>query len=147
MTKETAMKTNLMLIFPGTCEEAFGFYEKVFGTERLFTMRFGEAPEGAPMPPSVKEASANRILHTAMPLGGITLMGCDSPAGQVDGISGFAVSVDSPDEAKVRKVFAELSEGGSVMMPLAKTFWSPLFGMLKDKYGVSWMVSIPGPQG
>ncbi len=85
-------------------------------------------------------------MHTAMPLGGIVLMGCDSPPGHVEGIGGFHVSLDSPDEEKVRRVFAELSEGGSVIMPLAPTFWSPLFGMCRDKFGVGWMVSVPGPQ-
>jgi PhnB protein len=137
-----AMKTNLMLVFPGTCDEAFGFYEGVFGSQRVMTMRFSDAPGGSPVP----EESANLVMHTSMPLGGILLMGCDAPKGREEPIGGFTVSIDTADEPAVRRVFAALSEGGSVSMPLAPTFWSPLFGMCKDKFGVGWMVSVPGPQ-
>jgi PhnB protein len=135
------MKTNLHLVFPGTCREAFAFYEKAFGSKVQFTMTFGEAPEGTPTPPDAKDL----VMHTAMPLGSITLMGCDAPKGREEALGGFQISVDSSDEAEVRRVFAALSEGGSVQMPLQKTFWSPLFGMLKDRFGVGWMVSVPGP--
>jgi PhnB protein len=105
-------------------------------------MTFGETPAGTSAPPGAKDL----ILHMAMPLGGITLMGCDAPAGREETLGGFQVSVDSEDEAEVKRLFAALSEGGSVLMPLAKTFWSPLFGMAKDRFGVAWMVGVPGPQ-
>jgi PhnB protein len=136
------MKTNLHLVFPGTCREAFAFYEKTFGSKIQMTMTFGEAPEGTPVPPDAK----NLIMHTAMPLGGITLMGCDAPKGREEAMGGFQVSADSKDEAEVKRLFAALSEGGTVQMPLAKTFWSPLFGMVKDRFGVGWMVGISGEQ-
>lgn len=136
------MKTNLHLVFPGTCDEAFTYYEAVFGSERIMTSRFGDAPGGSPVPAE----SAHLVMHTSMPLGGMLLMGCDAPKGREEAIGGFQVSIDTEDEATVRRVFAALSEGGSVSMPLAPTFWSPLFGMLKDKFGVGWMVSVPGPQ-
>jgi PhnB protein len=136
------MKTNLHLVFPGTCREAFAFYEKTFGSKIQMTMTFGEAPAGTPTPPDAKDL----ILHTAMPVGSIILMGCDAPAGRGEALGGFQVSLESEDEAEVKRLFAALSEGGSVQMPLEKTFWSPLFGMLKDRFGVGWMVGIPGQQ-
>jgi len=73
-------------------------------------------------------------------------MGCDAPPGRAQALGGFQISVSMPDEAEVKRIYAALSEGGSVQMPLAPTFWSPLFGMCTDKFGVGWMVSIPGPQ-
>jgi PhnB protein len=85
-------------------------------------------------------------MHTAMPLGSITLMGADAPPGHGKPFSGFDISLDDSDEPEVRRLFAALSEGGSVMMPLGPTFWSPLFGMCTDKFGVNWMLSVPGPQ-
>lgn len=136
------MKTNLHLVFPGTCREAFAFYEKTFSSKIQISMTFGEAPAGSPAPPDAK----NLIMHTAMPVGSIILMGCDAPSGREEALGGFQVSLDSTDEAEVNRLFAALSEGGSVQMPLGATFWSPLFGMLKDRFGVGWMVSIPGPQ-
>lgn len=139
------MKTDLHLVFPGNCDEAFSFYEKVFGVKRLMTMKYGEAPAGAPVPPDSKDL----VMHTAMPVGGLTLMGCDGPKDRREPLGGFQVSLSTPDQEEVKRLFAALSEGGIVMMPPAPTFWSPLFGMLKDKFGVGWMVSAPGapPQG
>lgn len=134
------MKTNLHLGFQGNCDEAFSFYEKVFGTKRLMTMRYGEVPQQTSTPEEIK----NLVAHTALPLGGITLMGADAPPGKGKPMGGFQISIDDPDEATVRRLFDLLSEGGNVFMPLAGTFWSPLFGMCTDKFGVSWMVSVPG---
>lgn len=134
------MKTNLHLGFTGKCDEAFSYYEKVFGTKRLMTMRYGEAPPGTPVPPGAKDL----VMHTALPVGSLTLMGADAPPGRGQPLGGFQISLDDEDEATVKRLFEALSEGGSVMMPLAKTFWSPLFGMCTDKFGVGWMVSVPG---
>ncbi len=136
------MNTNLHLGFTGDCDAAFGFYESVFGTRRLMTMRWGEAPAGVPCPDGAKDL----VMHTALQLGSLTLMGADAPPGQGQRFGGFDISLDDPNEAEVRRLFAALSEGGKIMMPLASTFWSPLFGMCTDRFGVSWMVSVPGPQ-
>jgi PhnB protein len=136
------MKTNLHLGFTGKCDEAFSFYEKVFGTKRHMTMRYGEAPQGVPVPDGAKDL----VMHTSMPVGNITLMGADAPPGKGQPMGGFQVCVEDQDQATVKRLFDALSEGGSVYMPLAPTFWSPLFGMCTDKYGVGWMVSVPGQQ-
>ena len=136
------MNTNLHLVFPGTCREAFAFYEKVFNTRIQLTMTFGDAPAGTPVPPD----SSDLIMHTSMPLGSMLLMGCDAPRGREEALGGFQISIASTDQAEVNRLFTALSEGGSIQMPLTPTFWSPLFGMFKDRFGVGWMLSIPGPQ-
>lgn len=136
------MKTNLHLVFAGKCDEAFGFYEQVFGTKRTMSMRYSEAPPGSPVAPEM----ADKILHTSMPLGGIMLMGCDSPQHYTQNMGGFQISLDTTDQAEVKSLFAALSEGGSVQMPVAPTFWSPLFGMCTDKFGVAWMIGVSTQQ-
>jgi PhnB protein len=139
--RRDVMKTNVHLGFTGKCDEAFAFYEKVFGTKRLMTMRYGEAP-GQACPEGQKEL----VMHTALPVGSITLMGADAPPGKGKPFGGFQISIEDPDQATVKRLFDALSEGGSIFMPLTATFWSPLFGMCTDKFGVSWMLSVPGPQ-
>ena len=133
------MKTDLHLAFPGTCNEAFGFYEETFGSKRGISMTFGDAPGGSPVPEEAKD----QIMYTSMPLGSMLLMGGDDP-GRTSALGGFRVSILLEDVAEVNRLFAALSAGGSVDMPLAKTFWSPLFGACTDKFGVGWMVGVPG---
>ena len=136
------MKTNLHLGFTGNCDTAFAFYETVFGSKRLLTMKYKDAPAGVPYP----EGARDLVMHTSLQVGSITLMGADAPPGHGKPFGGFEIALEGTDEAEVKRLFSTLSEGGSVMMPLAPTFWTPLFGMCTDKFGVSWMVSVPGPQ-
>ncbi len=136
-------KTYLQLGFTGkNCDAAFAFYETVFNTKRLMTMRWGEAPPEVPCP----VGDENLVLRTGIQLDNMTLMGADAHPGRGKPFGGFVISLDDPDEAEVKRLFAALSEGGSVMMPLAPTFWSPLFGSCTDKFGIDWMISVPGPQ-
>lgn len=138
------MKTDLHLVFSGKCKEAFAFYEKVFGSKVQFCMTYGEAPPGQPVPPDAKDM----VMHTSMPLGNVMLMGCDAPPSMgVPVMGGFHISVSEENAAELERIFDELKEGGSVQMPLGKTFWSPLFGMCTDKFGVEWMLAMPGPHG
>jgi PhnB protein len=136
------MKTDLHLVFSGKCREAFALYEKTFKSKVQFCMTYGETPEETPVPPDAKD----QVMHMAMPLGSVMLMGCDAPKGREATLGGFQISVSDSNADEVERVFDELKTGGSVQMPLGKTFWSPLFGMCTDKFGVSWMVSVPGPQ-
>ena len=136
------MKTDLHLVFSGNCREAFAFYEKTFGSKVQFCMTYGEAPEGVPVPPDSKDL----VMHVAMPLGSMTLMGCDAPKGKEPALGGFQISVADHSADEIERLFDALKQGGSVEMPLTKTFWSPLFGMCTDRFGVRWMVSVPGPQ-
>ena len=135
------MKTDIHLVFSGRCREAFAFYEKTFNSKVPFCMTYGEAPEGVQVPPDAKDL----VMHMSMPLGGGTLMGCDTPQEQGCTMGGFQISVGDSDADEVKRIFDALKEGGSVQMPLEKTFWSPLFGMCTDRFGVAWMLSVPGP--
>jgi len=134
------MKTNVHLGFQGNCDQAFSFYEKVFGTKRQMTMKYSDAPAGTPVPPDAKDL----VMHTSMPVGSIVLMGADAPPGKGKPMGGFEISIEDSDHTTLKRLFDSLSDGGSVFMPLQKTFWSPLFGMCTDKFGVSWMVGAPG---
>ncbi len=136
------MKTDLHLVFSGKCREAFALYEKTFGSKIQMCMTYGDAPEGSPVPPEAKD----QVMHMSMPLGSMLLMGCDDPRNPDAGPKSIQISVSEENADEVERIFDELKEGGSVQMPLGKTFWSPLFGMCTDKFGVGWMVSVPGPQ-
>jgi PhnB protein len=103
-------------------------------------MSYGDAPGGAPVPANW----ADKVMHTSIPLGEGRLMGCDSPPECSKPLGGFQISVESSEEAEVRRIYEALREGGSEQMPLSKTFWSPLFGMCTDRFGVAWMVGVPG---
>jgi PhnB protein len=136
------MKMSVHLNFNGNCRDAFALYQKVFGTKSQMLMTYGEAPAGAPVPPDWKD----KVIHTSLPLGGGMLMGCDAPPDRSKPLGGFQVSVESTDQAELKRIFDGLSDGGTIQMPMAKTFWSPLFGMCTDKFGVGWMVGAPGEQ-
>jgi PhnB protein len=138
--KERSMKMNVHLNFEGNCAAAFDFYKKVFGATNDFTMKYGEAPQGMPIPPDWKD----KVMHTSIPLGDGRLMGCDAPPGRSTPLGGFQISVESKDEAEAKRIYEALKEGGSVQMPMAPTFWSPMFGMCTDRFGVAWMVGMPG---
>jgi PhnB protein len=134
------MQMSVHLNFQGNCAEAFAFYAQVFNTKQLFQMKYGDAPAGAPVPPDWKD----KIMHASIPLGDGRLMGCDAPPGKSNPLGGFQVCTESKDETEVKRIYEALKESGSVQMPLAPTFWSPLFGMCTDKFGVGWMVGVPG---
>lgn len=134
------MKMSVHLNFNGNCRDAFALYQKVFGVQQQMLMTYGEAPAGAPVPPDWKD----KVMHTSIPMGEAMLMGCDAPPDRSKPMAGFQVSVGSSNQAEVKRIFDALQDGGSIQMPLQKTFWSPLFGMCTDKFGVGWMVGSPG---
>lgn len=133
------MKMNVHLNFRGNCAEAFDFYKKVFGAKDAFIMKYNDAPVGMPVDQDWKD----KVMHTSIPLGDGLLMGCDAPKGHSTPLGGFQVSVESKDEAEVKRIYNALQEGGSVQMPMSPTFWSSMFGMCTDKFGVAWMVGMP----
>ena len=127
------------LFFGGRCEEALEFYRKAVGAEVLMLSRFKEAPE---QPPGLPDCFDEKIMHASVRIGESTLMASD---GQCEGdphFEGFSLSITVPNEVEADRVFTALAEGGLVVMPLEKTFWSPKFGMLQDRFGVGWMVSV-----
>ena len=133
---------NPYLTFNGNCEEAFDFYKSVFGGEFAFVGRFKDMPSDHP---PIPEAEKEKIMHVSFPISKETvLMGSDSSEAfgkaSVFG-SNVAVSINCTNEDEARKLFEGLSAGGTVTMPLDKTFWGALFGMFTDKFGIHWMVN------
>ncbi len=129
------------LFFNGQCEEAVEFYRKALGAEVDFTMRFKESPE--PQPPGmVPPGFENKIMHCSFRIGETTLMASDGCSADRAKFEGFSLSLTVPDKAGADRAFAALSEGGQVRMPLTKTFWSPCFGMVADRFGIGWMISV-----
>jgi PhnB protein len=136
---------HVYLNFPGTTKEAFRFYETVFGTKIVMMQTFGETT----FMPNVPEGAKDKIMHVQLPITeAVHLMGSDSVEGFGPPLkegNNFHVSVVANDKAEADRVFAALSTGGSVGMPLANAPWGPYFGMCVDRFGVQWMVSLPTP--
>ena len=127
------------LYFRGNCKDAFDFYHSVLGG-KITSMTFGQSPMAAECDPGMLD----QLMHVRIVVGDSILMGSDSPPQYWTASGGFAISysVDTPEEGK--KIFDALSDGGQIVMPLEKTFWSEAFGMLEDKFGISWMINC-GP--
>lgn len=137
-------KSNIYLHYNGNCEEAFNHYRKAIGGDFQTLMRFKDAPNSDP-----NAAEGDGIIHVALPMGGGTyLMGSDFPESMGKAVMGtnFSVSISADTAADAHRIFDALLEGGQVTMPLSQTFWSPLFGMGVDKFGVAWMVGLEAPQ-
>jgi PhnB protein len=131
---------NPYLMFNGNTEEAFNFYKSVFGGEFQMISRFRDAPEAG----KVSDEWGDKLLHGSLPVGDTVLMGSDPPdnwTGKHEAGNNFNLSYSAKSEAEVDEKFKALAEGGQVYMPVAKTFWGAYFGMLRDKFGVQWMVS------
>jgi PhnB protein len=128
------------LFFGGRCEEALEFYRTAIGAEIEMLMRFKESPEP---PPGLPDCFDEKIMHASVRIGKTTLMASDGMCDGPPNFEGISLSITVPDEAEADRVFAALGkDGGLVSMPLEKTFWSPKFGMLQDRFGVGWMVSV-----
>ena len=128
------------LFFGGRCEEALEFYKTAIGAKVGMLMRYKESPE--PMPPgSIPPGFENKVMHAAFTVGKTPLMASD---GCEEGpkFEGFSLSLSVLTEAEAKCAFAALSDGGKVSMPLGKTFWSPCFGMVTDRFGMGWMVTV-----
>jgi PhnB protein len=132
------------LFFNGNCEEAVEFYRKALGAEVEMMMRYKESPE-PPSPEMVPPGFENKIMHTSFRIGETTVMASDACATEKTDFQGFSLSLTVPSEADADRVFAALADGGQVQMPLGKTFWSPRFGMLTDRFGVGWMINVAPP--
>lgn len=138
---------NVYLTFDGECEEAFLFYQSVFGNEIPCWVKFSDMPPQEGMPPLSEEAK-NRIMHVSLPISAETiLMGSDSMPGVHTIVKGnnFSISINANSKEEADQLFKKLSEGGTVTMPLQDTFWGAYFGMWTDKFGVQWMVNYDEP--
>jgi PhnB protein len=129
------------LFFDGRCEDAIEFYRKALGAEVTMLMRFKDSPEPA-QPGMVPPGSENKVMHASFKIGETTVMASDGRCMGTPKFDGFALSLAAKDEAEAKRLFAALGDGGQVKMPLGKTFFSPAFGMVADRFGVSWMVVV-----
>jgi PhnB protein len=127
------------LNFNGRCEEALTYYRNALGAEIKMLMRFKEAPEQA-KPEMVSPGSENKVLHACFRVGETDLMASDGRCQGHQGFQGIMLSLSVKNEAEADRTFTALADGGQVQMPLGKTFFSPRFGMVADRFGVSWMV-------
>ena len=135
------MEIQPYLFFDGRCEEAIEFYRKTLGAEPIMLLRWKDCPE-PPQPGMIPPGSENKIMHGRLRIGETTVLMSDGQCRGQASFQGFSLSVTVPDEAAAERAFAALGDGGQVQMPLGKTFFSPAFGMVADKFGVSWMVYV-----
>ena len=132
------------LFFEGRTEEALDFYRKALGAEVEMLMRFKDSPEPPP-PGMVPPGSENKIMHASFKVGDAVVMASDGGCTNKQNFGGFSLSIAVETEADADRMFAGLAEGGQVQMPLGQTFWSPRFGMVVDRFGVSWMINLVPP--
>ncbi len=136
------MKVQLQpyLMFNGRCEEAAEFYRQALGAEKTMMMRFNEMPasEDAHVAPD----SGHKIMHMSLQIGDTTVMMSDGMNDGQPKFEGFSLSLTTENDTEARRLFDLLAEGGEVCMPMGPTFWSSCFGMVADKFGVSWMVTV-----
>jgi uncharacterized glyoxalase superfamily protein PhnB/uncharacterized protein YndB with AHSA1/START domain len=135
---------NPYLNFDGTAEEAFKFYESVFGEKIIFLQRFKDVPPGASGSNFSKE-DQNRVMHVAIRVGKNVLMGSDFPKSMSKDFrvgNNFNVSITTDSKEETDRIFNKLSKGGKISMPLADMFWGEYFGGLTDKFGIKWMISF-----
>lgn len=128
------------LFFGGRCEEALEFYQRAVGAKVEMMMRFDESPDPPP-PGMVPPGYEKKVMHAAVRIGASTVLasdGCEPGAA----FKGFSLALQVVDEAEANRAFAALAVGGQVQMPLGKTFWSPCYGMLVDRFGIGWMVNV-----
>lgn len=129
------------LFFNGQCEEALEFYRKSLDAEVTQLMRFKDSPE--PQPPGMlPPGSENKVMHASFRIGDTTVMASDGMCGGTSSFGGISLSVAAQDDARAEQLFAALSEGGKVTMPMSTTFFASRFGMLTDRFGVGWMVIV-----
>ena len=128
------------LNFDGRCDEAIEFYRRALGAEVTMLMRFKESPDQSMVSPGSEE----KVMHSTLRIGDATLFASDGGCQGHTNFQGISLSLTVPDEAEAEQRFNALAEGGQVHMPLTKTFFSPRFGMVADRFGVSWMVLVEG---
>lgn len=127
------MKLDVYINYRGNCEEAFRFYEQHLGARLLFVQHHGDVPN-----PNIPPDWGSKVLHAQMVLGGTTVMGADVPNADHMRSTYLSLTVDTPEEAE--RVYKLLTESGEVFMKMEKTFFANRFGMLRDRFGTSWML-------
>lgn len=133
------------VFFEGHCEEAIEYYKKILGAEVEMLMRFKESPE--PLPPGcIPPGAENKVMHARIRIGQTILLMGDARCSGKPVFQGFFLSLSVGTETEVDQIIAALGEGGKVQTPPYKTFFSPRFGMVTDRFGIGWMLLVPRPQ-
>jgi PhnB protein len=135
------MQVQPYLFFDGRCEEAVEFYRSALGAEVTMLMRYKDSPDPPP-PGMVAPGSEDKVMHTSFRIGETMVMASDGRCEGRPSFQGFSLSLTVPNETEADRLFTALVDGGQVQMPLTKTFFSPRFGMVADRFGVSWMVVV-----
>lgn len=137
------MYLNPYLTFNKNCREAFAFYEQALGATIQAVMTWGDSPMADEMPPEAQDM----VMHAELEVGGFVIMGSDGAPGEVyEGIKGANVVFNTDTAEEAEALFARLGEGGEVTMPMEETFWALRFGLLRDRFGVPWMINCDKPQ-
>ena len=136
------MRLNPHISFSGQCEAAFQFYERCLSGKILTMLTYGNSPMAEQAPLDFR----GKILHATLTVGDNVLYGADVLPEQYHPPRGFHMTVGIQDPVEAERIFRELSENGTVQMPLQKTFWAVLFGMLVDQFGISWEINCEQPQ-
>ena len=131
------MQSNTYLFFDGECKAAFQFYEQCLGG-KIDMMTYGDAPMSEEIPSEQRD----RIMHANLTVGGMVLMGSDTPPDGFKKPQGFSVNLQFDDLVEAERIFQKLAENGTVKMPFQETFWSTRFGMLVDRFGTPWMINV-----
>jgi PhnB protein len=141
------MKVEPYLMFEGRCEEALDFYRRALGAQVTMLMRYKDNPEPASGPGCAEGGgpgpTPEMVMHAAFTVGQTQLMASDGMGSGRPNFQGISLALSPADAAEARRCFDALADGGQVQMPLAKTFFSQAFGMVADRFGVSWMVVAP----
>jgi PhnB protein len=127
------------LNFDGRCDEALAFYKKAIGVELGMLMRWKDSPDKTMCTPD----NAEKVMHAQFQIGDTTVMASDGRNTGKPNFQGITLSISASTEAEADGIFAGLADGGQVQMPMGKTFFSPRFGMVADKFGVGWMILVP----
>jgi PhnB protein len=138
------MQVQPYLFFEGRCDEAIEFYRKALGAEVTMLMRYKDSPE-PPQPGMLPPGAENKVMHSSFQIGETTVMASDGLCSGKPDFKGISLSISVPTDNDAERLFAALEDGGKVQMPLTKTFYSSRFGMVADRFGVSWMILVWSP--
>jgi len=130
------MQVQPYLFFEGRCQEALEFYQSALGAQVTMLMHYKDSPDPGMVPPG----KGDLVMHANVRIGDTAVLASDGCAQEAPNFKGFALSLTVSDKGEAERLFAALADGGEVRMPLAKTFFSPCFGMVADRFGVAWMV-------